>query len=119
MTLDQYIQQLERAGEQLKADNVRRLMAAIEDLKDYGQSIGHEKTGQMDETMHVEGPLEESDGVVEVLFESDVPYAEEEVARGGTHDWATRTLNERRDRIFELQTEVEHALVAALTGGKG
>lgn len=115
LTLDEYIAILEAAPAQIAQANARLLMEAITDWKEYGQTIGHEKTGRMDETMHVSGPFLVGSGIIEASFESSVPYAEEEVGRGGSHDWATRTINEQQARIFQLQTEVEAATVQALT----
>lgn len=117
MTLDEYIRTLEAAPATIARENARLLANTIEDLKDYGQSIGHERSGYMDETMHVRGPDSGADGELEASFESDASYAELEVARGGSHDWATRTLNEQRARITQLQLDVENATVRALVGG--
>jgi hypothetical protein len=117
LTLVEYIRTLEVAPAQIAEANARLLMDAIEDLKTYGQTIGHERSGRMDESMHTSGPFPVGNGILEASFESSVPYAEEEVGRGGSHDWATRTINEQQSRIFRLQTEVEIALVIALTGG--
>jgi hypothetical protein len=117
LTLDEYIRTLDSAPALLAQANARLLMDAIDDLKTYGQLIGHEQTGRMDASMHSSGPFPVGSGILEAAFESGVPYAEEEVMRGGSHDWATRTVNEQQARIFQLQTEVEQALITALTGG--
>lgn len=116
MTIDEYIRTLEAAPAKIAQNNANLLMVAIEDLKEYGQTIGHEQSGRMDETMHVNGPFSVGSGILEASFESSVDYAEMEVARGGSHDWATRTLNEQQPRITQLQLDVEGATVRALLG---
>jgi hypothetical protein len=115
MTLDDYIALLETADDRLNAANVRLLTEAIDDLRAYGQAIGHRKTGMMDLSMHRLGPFPVGSGVLEARFESGVEYAEEEVGRGGAHDWATRTIAENDARILQLQLEIEQALITALT----
>jgi hypothetical protein len=115
MTLDDYIALLETADERLTAANIRLLTEAIDDLKAYGQAIGHRKTGLMDNSMHRLGPFPVGSGMLEARFESGADYAETEVARGGAHDWATRTIAENDARILQLQLEVENALITALT----
>lgn len=116
MTLDEYIKTLTAAPAKIETANAALLMAAIGDLRDYGQSIGHEQSGRMDATMHINGPFATGSGTIEASFQSGVPYADLEVARGGSHDWATRTINEQQPRITQLQTDVENALVTALVG---
>lgn len=117
MTLDDYIALLESADDRLNAANVRLLTEAIDDLRQYGQSIAHKQTGAMSASMHRLGPFPIGNGILEASFESGASYAEDEVGKGGAHDWATRTIAENDARILQLQLEVENALIAALTGG--
>lgn len=116
MTLDAYIQLLLSADDRANARHVRLLTEATDDLKGYAQSIGHRKSGLMDDSMHRLGPFPIGQGILEASFVSGADYAEEEVSHGGTHDWATRTIAEQDARILQLQLEVEQALVNALTG---
>lgn len=117
MTLDDYITLLQTADATIDAANARLLVEAIEDLKTYAQSIGHRRSGQMDDTMYRLGPFPVAAGVIEASFQSGANYAELEVARGGQHDWATRTIQEQDARILQLELEVTNAVVRALTGG--
>ena len=116
MTLDEYIALLQSADARISARNAVLLKAAIEDLKDFGQSIGHERSGNMIESMYTLGPFPIGNGALEASFQSGASYAEEEVKRGGSHDWASRTINEDQARITQLQTEIEEATVLALIG---
>src|SRR4051794_37567507 len=116
MTLDDYIQLLTAADDRLSAANVRLLTEAADDLKAYAQQIGHRQTGLMDDSMHRLGPFPVGSGILEARIGSGASYADAEVSKGGSHDWATRTIDENDARILQLQLEVEHALIAALTG---
>ena len=118
MTLEEYIAQLQQAAATVEATNVKLLAAAIEDLKNYGQAIGHQRSGRMVRTMRVSGPYPVGDGAYEASFESGATYADDEVLRGGEHDWAVRTINEERPRITQLQFDAEEALIVALVGTK-
>lgn len=117
MTLDDYIRLLQTADVTIDAKNVALLTEAVDDLMAYAQSIGHRRSGNMDDTMYRLGPFPVAEGTIEGQFQSGVPYAEEEVARGGSHDWATRTIEEQAERIDQLRREVENAVVTVLTGG--
>lgn len=116
MTLDDYIALLTEADDRLIAKNVSLLTEASDDLRTYAQSIGHRQTGLMDDSMHRLGPFPIGSGILEAIVESGAWYAEAEVSKGGSHDWATRTIDENDARILQLQLEVEQALIAALTG---
>jgi hypothetical protein len=117
MTYDQFLQLLQTADETISINNARLLREAIEDLKDFGQSIGHEQTGAMIASMYVTGPFAVGNGILEASFQSGASYAEYEVAKGGDHDWATRTIIEDTPRIVQLATEVENVVIKALLGG--
>jgi len=116
MNLQAYIQLLQTADGTINARNAELLTEAIDDLKNYGQSIGHRRSGNMDDTMYRLGPFPVEQGTIEASFQSGAEYAELEVARGGDHDWATRTIDEQAERIDQLRRDVEDAAVTALTG---
>jgi hypothetical protein len=116
LTLDAYIQLLISADDRISHKNARLLTEAIDDLRDYAQQIGHRRSGLMDDSMVRYGPFSVGSGILEAHFVSGAWYAEEEVSRGGSHDWAGRTIAENDARILQLQLEAEQALVTALTG---
>lgn len=116
MDLASYIQLLQSADRALNAKNVALLSEASDDLRDYAAKIGHRRSGLMDDSMVRFGPFPVGAGALEARVESGAVYAEQEVARGGQHDWATRTITEQDARILQLQLEVEQALVSVLTG---
>lgn len=116
MELQAYIALLQSADAALNAKNAVLLAEATDDLKAAAAAIGHRRSGQMDDSMYRLGPFPIGDGAYEATIQSGADYAEQEVARGGTHDWATRTIVEQDARILQLQLEVEQALVSVLTG---
>ena len=115
MKLDAYIALLQSADDRIDAANARLLTEAIDDLRQYGQTIAHKQTGAMAASMHRLGPFSVGQGILEAHFESGAWYAEEEVGRGGDHDWASRTIAEQDARILQLELELETALVTVLT----
>lgn len=107
---------MQSADAALDARNVALLIEASDDLRDYAAKIGHRRSGLMDDSMVRFGPFSIGAGALEARIASGADYAEQEVARGGQHDWAMRTISESDARILQLQLEVEHALVSVLTG---
>lgn len=116
MDLQAYIALLQSADAALNAKNAQLLIEAADDLRAYAQSIEHRRSGTMADSTIRYGPFSIGAGALEARIESGASYAEQEVARGGTHDWASRTITEQDARILQLQLEVEHALVSVLTG---
>jgi hypothetical protein len=118
MNLDSYIRLLQSADAQIDHDAARLLTEATDDLRDYAQSIGHKQSGNMVGSMHRLGPFPQGAGVLEARVESGAWYAGEEAAKGGTHDWPSRTIAEQQARILQLELELGNAVVAALTGAR-
>lgn len=116
MTLDDYIRLLQTADEQIDREDARLLTEATDDLRAYAQSIAHRQTGAMADSMHRLGPFPVGSGLLEARVESGAWYADEEVAKGGTHDWASRTIDEQDARILQLELELGNTAVAILTG---
>ena len=116
MNLESYIQLLASADAALNARNVQLLTEAADELNAYAQSIAHRRSNVMADTITRFGPFPIGSGAYETHSSSAAEYAEDEVAKGGAHDWATRTIVEQDARILQLQLEVENALVTALTG---
>lgn len=118
MTLDDFLRLLETADNSITAESARLLVGATEDLRAYAQRIAHRQTGHMADTMHHLGPFPTGQGGLETQIESGAFYAEDEVSRGGTHDWAGRTLEERADRIAQLSDELAREVALILTGDR-
>jgi hypothetical protein len=118
MNLDSYIRLLQSADAQIDHDAARLLAEASDDLRDYAKSIMHRQTGNMAGSTYRLGPFPQGAGVLEARIESGAWYAGEEAAKGGTHDWPSRTIAEQQARILQLELELGNAVVAALTGAR-
>lgn len=119
MTLDEFLQLLQTADEAIDLDATRQLLATVDDvLLPYAQSIAHKRSGDMAATMHRLGPFPIGQGAVEARIESGAWYADEEVARGGTHDWAARTIEDQAGAIDSLNAAIADRAVIILTGGR-
>jgi len=79
------------------------------------QNLSHVKTGRMRASEVVNGPFEVATGAYEVTIGPTVDYAEHEVARGGDHDFVTRTLEAGQAVLDALRAELESAIVEVFT----
>lgn len=119
MTLDDFLKLLETAEPAIDADAARQLLTTLDDvLLPYAQSIAHKQSGNMAGSMYRLGPFPTGDGAVEGRIESGAWYADLEVERGETHDWATRTLDEQAGAIDALNESIADRAVVILTGGR-
>jgi hypothetical protein len=117
MDLEAYIRLLETADEKISREHARLLIEATEDIKSYVKSIMHKRTGNMIAATYRLGPFPVGEGGLETQISSGAWYSELEVERGGTHDWATRGLDEQQARILQLELELASSAAAILTGG--
>lgn len=117
MTLTQYAALLETSDARIDRESAVLLAQAADDLATYAQSIAHKQSGRMAGSIHRLGPFPVGDGALEATIQSGAWYAEEEVKKGGEHDWATRTIEEQAARLQQLADAVGGAVVRALTGG--
>lgn len=118
MTLDEFLRLLETADEQIDRDAARQLLATVDDvLLPYAQRIAHRRSGNMADTMHRLGPFPVGQGAIEARIESGAWYAEEEIARGGQHDWVTRTYDDQAGAIQALADSIADRAAIVLTGG--
>jgi hypothetical protein len=117
-TLEEFLRLLETAEPAINAEAARQLLTTLDDvLLPYAQAIAHRQSGNMAESMHRLGPFPTGDGAVEGRIESGAWYADLEVARGGDHDWVTRTLDEQSGAIDTLSAAIADRAVVVLTGG--
>lgn len=119
MTLDDFLKLLETAEPAINVEAARQLLTTLDDvLLPYAQQIAHRRSGNMADSMHRLGPFPTGDGAVEGRIESGAWYADLEVERGDTHDWATRTLEEQAGAIDALSAAIADRAVVVLTGGR-
>src|SRR5690349_19445735 len=103
----------QRADDKLRGINTR----AARDLLKLARSIVHVKSGRLRDGLVIEGPFNVGTGTLEARISApSVPYADEEVARGGAHDYATRTLEDGQGIIDQAAEDMEAALIAIIEG---
>jgi hypothetical protein len=119
MTLEEFLRLLESADEQIDRDAAWQLLATVDDvLLPYAQAIAHRRSGNLADTMHRLGPFPVGQGALEARIESGAFYAEQEVARGGEHDWVSRTYDEQAAAIQSLADSIADRAAVVLTGGR-
>jgi hypothetical protein len=101
-----------RADDKLRGINIR----AARELLKLARSIVHVRSGRLQASLHIEGPFDVGTGTLEARVTSNVPYAEEEVARGSEHDYAARTIDEGQSIIEQAAQDMEQALIAIMEG---
>lgn len=114
--LERLLRNLEAADERISVESARLLIGAAGDLVAHAKSIAHRQSGNMGDTIHRLGPFPVGNGALEARIESGAWYADLEVAKGGDHDWALRTVQERDDLIRELEAALADAVVRVVVG---
>jgi len=115
--LERYLALLESADETIDRESAAALARTQQTLADYAQSIAHRQSGHMAETIHGLGPFAIGGGILESQISSAASYTLLELDKGGTHDWASRTLGERADALDALQEETGRIVATAIGGG--
>lgn len=117
MNLLEYIALLQTADAQLNRESAVLFTVASDAVKEYTQSIMHRVSGHMADSTHRLGPFPVGDGALESTIQSGAWYAQEEVDRGGDHDWATRGLADQAATLQQLADTVAERASLILTGG--
>lgn len=103
----------QKADDKLRGINIR----AARDLLKLARSIVHVKSGRLRDGLVIDGPFNVGTGTLEARISApSVPYADEEVARGGEHDFASRTLEDGAGVIDQAAQDMEQTLIAILEG---
>lgn len=116
MTLDEFLALLETADDRITRQNARELLDAADDIVPIVQSQMHRQTGNMIESTGRFGPYPAGSGVLEATIESGAWYAGFEAARGGEHDWPTRSVEAAQPRVQELSEALAEAVARILVG---
>lgn len=114
--LDRYLALLETADERIDRESAAALVRTQQDLAEYAASIAHRASGDMADSIHALGPFARGGGVLESQISSPAPYTSLELAHGGDHDWASRTLREQATLLERLQEETGRIVAAAIGG---
>jgi len=105
---------LEAETNPVVADAVRR---AIVELTVKAKEIAHVQTGTLRRKLHPEGPFTVATGTLEAVVSPEPAfYAAHEIAKGGEHDYVTRTLQESRDVLDQLTRDLEAEVTAFVRG---
>ena len=114
--LERYLALLETADETIDRQTAARFRQTLKTLTDYAQSIEHRKSGDMADSTTFLGPFASGDGTLEGHILSGAFYTVFELAHGGEHDWASRTIEEQSAVLDQLQEDTGHIVVAAVGG---
>lgn len=102
-----------KANDRLRAINTRGARA----LLSVARSVVHVKSGHLRDSLFIEGPFDVTSGTFEGRVISTAPYAQYEVAKGGEHDFATRTIQEGQDIIDQVAQDMETMLINLIEAG--
>ncbi len=114
--VERYLALLETADERIDRESVAALARTQQTLAEYAASIGHRQSGDMADSIHALGPFALGGGILESQIASPVPYVDLELAHGGNHDWASRTLRDQAAVLEQLQEQTGRIVVAAIGG---
>lgn len=112
--LERYLTLLETADDAIDRDTAAALRRVQEQLAAYAAGIAHRDSGDMADSIHALGPFPLGNGMLESQISSAAPYTVFELARGGDHDWAGRTLEEQAAVLDALQDETGRVVAAAI-----
>lgn len=100
----------QKADAKLRAINTRagRQILAV------ARAVVHVQTGRLRDSLRIEGPFDIVSGSFELRVVTNVPYAEEEIARGGEHDYATRTVQDSAGIVDQAAEDMERAIVVLM-----
>jgi hypothetical protein len=114
--LEQLLRTLATADDQVRVRSAALLQQAAQRLAQHAQTIAHRNTGQMADSIYALGPFPTGGNLLESLIDSAAPYTVYELARGGDHDWAARTLDDERSTLDQLEADAVALVIGALQG---
>lgn len=82
------------------------------------RAVVHVKSGRLQSNLAIYGPFTVGEGVLESQIAApSVPYADEEVARGGAHDFPAQTLEQGAAIIDQMERGIELMLIEETGAG--
>jgi hypothetical protein len=112
--LKRYLALLETADAQIDRETAARFRATLEQLAAYARSIEHRRSGGMAESTVLLGPFPLGSGMLEGQILSGAFYTIFELAHGGEHDWASRTLDEQAALLEQLEQDTGRIVATAI-----
>ena len=94
-----------------------RTIRAQRDLLRVARSVVHVKSGHLRDSLYIDGASLIGQGTLEGAIRSTAPYADEEAARGGAHDYPAITLEVGADILDQLARDLERIVIEETTGG--
>lgn len=102
----------QRVEARLRGINIR----GARELLRVARNVVHVQSGRLQAGLIVEGPFDVGTGALEARVSApSVPYGAAEAARGGEHDWPTRTLSEGQGAIDQVAADMERAIVEEMS----
>ena len=111
--LEEYLRDLEAGGPQLGPKVTGRQIRAMRELLAVARGVVHVKSSHLRDSLFIMQPSALGE-LSESTISSTAPYAEEEAARGGAHDYPARTIEAGEGIIEGLQADLENLLLEAL-----
>lgn len=113
--LNQLANDYDEAAREADAVIAQRLIPLLGQLRAYASRIAHKQTGRLARGLRATGPVRRV-GVVAGAIVASVAYADNEVQKGGEHDYAGRTLAENAAAIQEWTDDTGVAIVRKVGG---
>lgn len=113
--LNQLASSYEQAANEADAVIAQRMADLLEQVRASARGLAHRKSGQLIGSLYIDGPVRRV-GFVEGAIVAGVVYAESEVARGGEHDYASRTLQANAALIQQWADDTGVAIVKKIGG---
>ena len=110
-------QQVATAPARIQRRVAGRTLVATRALLKIARGVVHVRSSRLKDSLYVDGPYPVSDGL-EAFVRSPVAYAAEEAARGGAHDYPTRTIQDGRGVLDELARDLEVIVIEEVGAGR-
>lgn len=104
-------QHLATAPSRIERRTAGRTTQAIRELLRVARQVAHQRSGALVAGLAIVGPFQVGAGTLEGQIRSSVPYAEDEAARGGEHDFPARTLDEGESVLDRLARDIEQIYI--------
>ena len=116
--LEAYLALLQTADARIDRDVARELKKAVDnDFIPLAQGLAHKQSGFMAASIHQLGPFAPGGGILESQISSAASYVENEIGKGGDHDWAQRTVDNATSPLDQLATRVGLIVATKIAGG--
>ena len=95
-----------------------RSITATRALMAVARAVVHVQSGGLRDSLYIDGPNPIGDGSIEVAVRSPLGYAGLEVAKGGEHDYPSRTLEAGNSILDDLARGLELIVIEETGAGR-